>query len=148
VTLRRDHVAGGAVVIAGALLYAVSGDLPFGTLASPGAGMLPKLVITMMVALGLVLVVRAAESPPLAEIAWDDFPHALRVVAVAAAAIALYTGLGFLVTMAVMLFLLIFLVERRPVLYAAAFSLGVTGVAYLLFGTFLKSPLPRGLLWF
>jgi hypothetical protein len=148
VTLRRDHVAGGAVVIAGALLFAVSGDLPFGTLASPGAGMLPKLVITMMVALGLVLLVRAAESPPLAEIAWGDFPHALRVVAVAAAAIALYTGLGFLVTMAVMLFTLIFLVERKPVLYAAAFSVGVTGVAYLLFGTFLKSPLPRGLLWF
>jgi hypothetical protein len=110
--------------------------------------MLPKLVIAMMAALGLVLLVRAAESPPLAEIAWGDFQHALRVVVVAAAAIALYTGLGFLVTMALMLFTLIFLVERRPVLSAAAFSLGITGIAYLLFGTFLKSPLPRGILWF
>ena len=35
-TLRRDHVAGGAFVVAGALILAVSGDLPFGTLASPG----------------------------------------------------------------------------------------------------------------
>ena len=34
--LRRDHVAGGAFVVGGALVLAVSGDLPFGTLAFPG----------------------------------------------------------------------------------------------------------------
>ena len=34
--LRRDHVAGGAFIVAGVLVLAVSGDLPFGTLASPG----------------------------------------------------------------------------------------------------------------
>ena len=28
------------------------------------------------------------------------------------------------------------------------FSAGVTGIAYLLFSTLLKSPLPRGVLWF
>ena len=41
--LRRDHVAGGVFVAGGAILFAMSGDLPFGTLASPGAGMMPKL---------------------------------------------------------------------------------------------------------
>ena len=30
-------------IVAGALVLAVSGDLPFGTLPSPGAGMLPTL---------------------------------------------------------------------------------------------------------
>ena len=30
----------------------------------------------------------------------------------------------------------------------ALFSVGVTGIAYLLFNTLLKSPLPRGVLWF
>ena len=43
--LRQDHVAGGVFIVAGALVFAVSGDLPFGTLASPGAGMMPKLVL-------------------------------------------------------------------------------------------------------
>jgi hypothetical protein len=33
-TLRRDHVAGGAFIVAGILVLAVSGDLPFGTLAT------------------------------------------------------------------------------------------------------------------
>jgi hypothetical protein len=40
------------------------------------------------------------------------------------------------------------IVERRPILSAAAFSAGVTLVAYVLFGTVLKSPLPQGMLWF
>ena len=34
------------------VVLAVSGDLPFGTLASPGAGMLPTLVIGFMMAFG------------------------------------------------------------------------------------------------
>ena len=147
-TLRRDHVAGGAFVVAGALILAVSGDLPFGTLASPGAGMLPKLMIAFMMAFGLILLLRAGESPPFAAVAWGDLPHAARVIAMAAVAVALYVPLGFLPTMALLLFGLIYGVERRPLLNAALFSAGVTGMAYLLFSTLLKSPLPRGVLWF
>ena len=146
--VRRDHVAGGTFVLAGLLVLAISGDLPFGTLASPGAGMLPKLVVALLMAFGLVLVVRAGGSPPLAEVAWDDFPHALRVLVVAAAAIALFTTLGFAVTMSALLFALTFLVERRPFLPAAAFSIGVTLFTYALFSLLLKTPLPRGLLGF
>jgi hypothetical protein len=148
VTLRRDHVAGGAVVLAGALILAVSGDLPFGTLASPGAGMLPKLVIGLMMAFGLVLLLRAGESPPFAVVAWGDLPHAVRVIVMAAAAVALYVPLGFLLTMSLLLFGLIYVVERKPLLNAVLFSAGVTGMAYLLFNTLLKSPLPRSPLWF
>jgi hypothetical protein len=148
VTLRRDHVGGGAFIVGGALVLAVSGDLPFGTLASPGAGMLPKLVVSLMIVFGAVLLLRAGDSPPFATIAWDDYPHALRVVAVTAAGTALYTWAGFVVTMALVLFTLTFVVERRPILTAAAFGAGVTVLAYVLFSRLLKSPLPQGLLWF
>jgi hypothetical protein len=147
-TLRRDHAAGAAFILAGALILAVSGDLPFGTLASPGAGMLPTLVIALMLAFAVVLLLRAGASPPLADIQWGDLPHATRVVAVAAAGIALYTTLGFLVTISLLLLALTFGVERRPLPHALLFSVGVTAIAYTLFNTLLKSPLPRGLLWF
>ena len=50
--------------------------------------------------------------------------------------------------MSLLLFSLTFVVERKPILSAAAFSAGVTVLAYVLFGTLLKSPLPRGDLWF
>ena len=50
--------------------------------------------------------------------------------------------------MSLLLFVLTFFIERRRFCRAAAFSVGVTRSAYLLFGTLLKSPLPHGLLWF
>jgi len=148
VILRRDHIAGGAFIAAGVILYAISGDLPFGAWSMPGAGMMPKLVIALMVLFGLILVVRAADSPPLAEIDWHDFGHAARVVAVTAAATALYTTAGFLITMTALIFVLLVFVERKNVLGSAALSLGIVVIAYLLFGTLLKSPLPQGFMWF
>jgi hypothetical protein len=117
-------------------------------MAMPGAGMMPKLVLGLMIAFGLMLMARARESPPVATVPWSDLPHAMRVVAITAVAIALYTGLGFIITMSLLLFCLLYAVERRPLLPAAAFSLGVTVIAYFLFATLLKSPLPRGLIGF
>jgi hypothetical protein len=144
--VRRDHVAGGAFVVVGALVLAVSGDLPFGTLASPGAGMLPTLVVVLMMAFGVILLAQARRSPPLAEVNWADLPHALRVVVVAAAAVALYVPLGFALTIPLLLVTLIVLVERRPALPAVAFSVGATIAVYVLFTMLLRTPLPRGLL--
>jgi putative tricarboxylic transport membrane protein len=146
--LRRDHLAGGVFIVAGALVLVVSGDLPFGTLASPGAGMLPTLVVVLMMAFGLVLFAQARRSPRLGEVNWTDLPHAVRVAAAAAAAAAVYVPLGFAPTAMLLLFGLIFLVERRPLLPALAFSIAAAGVIYTLFSVLLRTPLPRGLLGF
>jgi Tripartite tricarboxylate transporter TctB family len=148
VTLRTDHVAGGIFVAFGLLIFALSGDLPFGTLAFPGAGMMPKLVAALLIAFGAVLVVRAGESAPLASLSWSDLPHAVRVVAITAAAIALFQTLGFLITMTLLLFTLTFATERRPLIPAAAFSIGVVILTYVLFEWALKTPVERGLLGF
>jgi putative tricarboxylic transport membrane protein len=140
--LRRDHIAGGAFIAAGVLVFALSGDLPFGTLASPGAGMMPKLALILMIGFGVILVVRARESPPIAEIAWGDFSHAATVAIISAAAIALYTKIGFFLSISLLLFVLIYFVERKNIWRSAAVSIGVTGAAYVLFSNLLKSPLP------
>ena len=91
---------------------------------------------------------RARESPPLSDLPWRDLPHAVRVIAVSAAAVALYVELGFLLTVSLMLFTLTYLVERRPLLNAVLFSLGVTGLIYLSFHVALKLPLPGGVAGF
>ena len=140
--IRRDHVAGGAFIVAGALVFALSGDLPFGTLASPGAGMMPKLVLGMLIAFGAILFVRAGESPPFATVDWGDFRHAATVVAVTAIATALYTTIGFVLSVSLLLFVLLYFIEHRSLLGTLAVSIGVTVGCYLLFGTLLKSPLP------
>lgn len=146
--MRRDHVAGGIFIVAGALVLLVSQDLPFGTLPSPGAGMLPVLLIGLMIALGAGLVLGAGASPPAWEIAWGDLPHALKVIVPACAAVAFYTTGGFLLTMACLLFFLTFVVERRPLLIAVPFSVGVTVLAHTLFSNILKTQLPRGVFGF
>jgi Tripartite tricarboxylate transporter TctB family len=144
VQVRRDHVAGAALLLAGAGVLAASTDLPFGTLASPGAGMLPTVVVVVMMALAAVLVLTGGASPPMRDIAWGDAPHALRLLVVTGAAIAAYTWLGFIASMLAMLFVLTFLVERKPFLAAAGFSIGAAALAYLVFAILLNAPLPRG----
>jgi hypothetical protein len=148
VTVRSDHIAGGVFVAFGLLVFALSGDLPVGTLSFPGAGMMPKLVAGLVILFGLLLILRANESAPLATVSWRDLPHAARVAAITATAIALYQTLGFLVTMALLLFALTFGTERRHPLAAAAFSIGVVGLTYLLFVVALKTPLEPGIFGF
>ena len=146
--LRRDHVAGGAFVVAGALVLAVSGAYPFGTMASPGAGMMPILVTSLVMAFGIAILLRARESPPLSAIDWGDAKHALTVIAVAAVAVGAYAEIGFLVTIPCMLLVLTFVAERRSLLWSAGFSIGVSALAYALFIFVLKTPLPRSPLGF
>jgi hypothetical protein len=145
--LRADHVAGGIAIATAVAVLAVSGDLPVGTLAFPGAGMMPKLICVLMILFGVLLIARADLSPPLAEISWSDLPHAARVLAVTAAAVALYTTLGFIITMTLLLFVLIAL-EGRNLIAAAAFSLGISLSTYALFAVVLKTPLEQGLFGF
>ena len=147
-TLRADHVAGGAFIVLGVAVFAISGDLPFGTLSAPGAGMMPKLMAGLMMGFAAVVVAGAAASPPFAAIDWSDRGHAARVVLITAAAVQLYRPLGFLIAMTLLVFSLLVLAERRNVFYAAVYSVGLTLFAYWLFGKALKSPLERGLFWF
>ena len=133
-TLRADHVAGAAFIILGLAVFAISGDLPFGTLAAPGAGMMPKLVAGLMMAFALIIIA-AAGGGAFSAMDWSDKTHAMLVVLIAAAAIALYQTLGFLITMTSLVFALLVVVERRNILAAAAYSIVLAGFAYWLFGT-------------
>jgi len=146
-TLRADHIAGAAFALFGLIVFALSGDLPFGSLSSPGAGMMPKLLLVLMVVFGIALIFGAAKSQPFAAIDWSDGKHALLVVVISAIGISLYTTLGFIVTMTLLVFTLLMVVERKNVFRAAAYSIGLTVIAWWVFGTALKSPLETGTLW-
>src|SRR5262245_16861648 len=142
--LRADHVSGGVFVAFGLGVIALSGDLPMGTLSFPGSGFLPKILATLLALFGIALIVRGRESAPLASIEWSDLRHAGPVVVITAGAIGLYTVLGFVLTVALLLFTVIVAIERRNVLAAAVYSIAVTALAYGLFERLLKTPLPHG----
>lgn len=130
------------------MVFAISGDLPFGSLTAPGAGMLPKLAAGLMMVFAALLVLSGRESPPVASIDFSDWRHAGLVLVIAAAAVMAYRPLGFLITMSLLVFLLLVVVERRNPLRAAAYAIALTLFAYWLFGKALKSPLERGVFWF
>lgn len=140
--LRSDHVAGGAFILAGVAVIALSGDLPVGQLSMPGSGFLPRIIAVLTIVFGLALVLRGRESPPYSELGWSDAKHAAMVTAVTAAATLLYTHLGFIITMALMMIAALVLIERRRPVYAAAYSVGVVLVTFVAFEYLLKTPLP------
>jgi len=141
--LRADHVAGAAFVIFGAATIALSGNLPVGQLSMPGSGFLPKIVATLTIVFGLALVLRANESGRFSEFDWSDGKHAVMVTIITAAAIALYTYLGFIITMLLMMVTLLVVIERRNPLRAGAYSIFIVMLTYSAFQFLLKTPLPH-----
>jgi len=146
-TLRADHVAGAAFIAFGILVIALSGDLPMGQLSMPGSGFLPKILAGFTIAFGIVLIVRAGESKPFAEIEWNDAVHAAAVTVITAAAVYFFEKLGFATTMVLMMLALLIAIERRPPHYALLYSVGVVGLTYATFVYVLKTPLVTGEFW-
>src|SRR5262249_59342892 len=113
-TLRADHVAGAFFVGFGLLVLALSTDLPTGTLSLPGSGFMPKIVAALTILFGAMLALRAGESKPFATVSWDDVKHAGMVVAITAAAVALFERLGFGTTHVLLIFPLPRFLQPRP----------------------------------
>jgi hypothetical protein len=143
-TLRADHVAGAFFVGFGLLVIALSGDLPTGSLSLPGSGFMPKIVAGLTIFFGLVLALRANESKAFATLSWSDSKHAVLVVMITAAAIALFEPLGFVTTNVLLIFALLAVIERRRLVPATVYSIGVVVTTYVLFVHVLKTPLEAG----
>jgi hypothetical protein len=142
--LRADHVAGATFVGIGLLIFALSGDLPAGRLSMPGSGFLPKIIAALLVLFGAALVLRAKESEAFNAINWGDLPHALQVIAIAAAGIALYTKAGFLLALFLMIAALLIVIERRNPLRAVIYTVCVVVITFVGFEYVLKTPMPNG----
>jgi len=147
-TLRADHVAGAFFICFGLLVIALSGDLPAGNLSLPGSGFMPKIVAVLTIFFGTVLVARARESRAFTTLSWADAKHAALVAAITAAAVAAFERLGFVVTNVLLIFALLAIIERRRLLPATLYSVGVVAITYVLFVHVLKTPLEPGPLGF
>ena len=101
-----------------------------------------------VMAFAVIIIATGRESPPLKSLDWSDIGHAGLLVLITGIAVALYRTLGFLLTMSLLVFSLLVVVERRKLLPAASYAVALTVFAYWLFGIALKAPLERGLLWF
>ncbi len=123
-------------------------ELPDG---QPGPALFPGIVGTLLVLFGLVLVVRAVlargerAADPDAGVTAQGRLRALAVLGLVVGYLLLAETLGFVVTMGVLLFLLMWLLGARPLVAALAAAV-TTGFVFLLFEELLLVPLPQGLL--
>ncbi len=145
--VRSDQIAGGAFIALGVIVFIIGWDLPFGRIGAPGAGMLPKLMAGFMIAVAAGILINGSNRQTLAEISWSDWPHAALILLISGIAVTIYARAGFLITMSLLVFALLAIVERKRLLPAATYAILLTGFAYWLFGIILKAPLERGIFW-
>src|SRR5262249_31002796 len=115
-----------------------------GNLSMPGSGFMPKIIAILTIFFGVVLTLRAGESKIFATLSWADAKHAGLVVGITAAAVALFEWLGFLTADVLLILTLLVIIERRRLLPAAVYSIGVVVITYVLFVYILKTPLQAG----
>lgn len=145
--IRSDVVAAVAFIALGILVFVLGWDLPFGRIGAPGAGMLPKLMGGFMILVAAGILINGSSRQTLSDISWSDWKHAALILLISGIAVTAYPRAGFLVTMSLLVFALLVVVERKRFLPAATYALMLTGFAYWLFGIILKAPLERGIFW-
>lgn len=139
------------LVAFGAYFTAVAFELPYFQRITPGPGFFPRWIGGLFTVLAALLLVNTLRSHEPLEGGWPDRAGWLNVgatAAVLALSILLFDRLGYvLATMLVMLVMMAVLGRHRwPVLLGVSAATSVS--TYVLFSTWLRVPLPRGILGF
>jgi len=115
---------------------------PLGTLSEPGPGYVPLLLAIFMGVMGLLVALAGGRSLPLAAMDWRDSKRALAILVACGVAAFALERLGFRITMAALLVFFLGVMERRHPARVAAVALGFAFIAYYVFATLLRVPLP------
>ena len=139
-----DRVAGAALVVLALVTLVLSRSLPLGTLRNPGPAYMPVVLALILLVFGALLILLGRRSPPWASVAWSEWRHAVAILAACVFAALALERLGYRLAVAIMLAFLLGVVERKSALLTATFAIAVALATFLLFGTLLRVPLPRG----
>ena len=117
---------------------------PLGTLHRPGPAYMPVVLALLLILFGLALAVMASRSGRFAEVGWHEWRHAVAIFGACAFAAWGLDRLGYRLTTALVLFFLLFVLERRGVIGAVVLTVAIAWGSFFLFDTVLRVPLPRG----
>jgi hypothetical protein len=116
---------------------------PIGTLAEPGPGYLPLLLVIFLGAMGLLIALWGARSAPLAELKWTEASRAVIILAACGGATLGLERIGYRLTVIALLVFLLIVVERKRPLPAALTAFGFSLASFYIVGDLLHVPLPR-----
>lgn len=147
-----DTGVGAGFALAGAAVFAATLHYPTLDGGHPGPSLFPRILATLMVAFGGALAYQGARARDTGDrVEWAalhrtaGFVNALFVLGGVVAYILVVDRLGFLITGAALLFVLMWRLGVRP-LTSLAVALAINGFVHLVFARLLKVPLPVGLL--
>ena len=151
---KRDIIPALIWIIIGLVVMIVSYQMSLGTLHTPGPGMLPFILGSLLVILSLSISIKSltlfkktssgnSEAGIWAEI---EFKNILIIVVSLVAYALMLEKIGFLITAFLFLFVLFSLFDSRRWFFALGASLLTVSITYTLFVLVLQVELPSGLL--
>ena len=142
--LTTDRVAGGALVLVGAIALWQSLQLPLGSLRQPGPAYMPALLAVLLMLFGVAVAALGGATGRFSAVAWTEWRHALAIFGACAFAAVALERLGYRLTTGLVLAFLLGVVDRKHPVVTIALAVGVAGGSFFLFNTLLRVPLPRG----
>ena len=139
-----DRVAGVALVVIGLVAIWESRAFPLGTLHRPGPAYMPVLLALLLVVFGVAVFAMGRGARGLVELGWPEWRHAAAIFGACAFAALGLERLGYRLTMAVVVGLLLLGLERRGWALGLGLTVAMAWGSFYLFDTLLRVPLPRG----
>lgn len=142
--LRSDQLSGLVLFALGVFVAWYNRDYPLGSLQEPGPGYTPLLIAIFLAAMGLLIALTGGSSTRFAEMRWPEGRRAAVILLACAVATYALEPLGYIVTIAALLFFFVGVLERRGIVATTLMALGFSVISYYLIGVILHVPLPRG----
>lgn len=139
-----DRLGGGMLGLLALFVLVESRTLPFGNVQNPGPAYVPVLLSLLLLGFAITVIVTGRASDRVAAVGWGEWRHAVAILGVCAFMALGLERLGYRLTVAAALLVLLGAVERRGVLVASIFAAAFSGLSFYVFSTLLRVPLPRG----
>ena len=142
--LRNDQLSGLTLAALAVFVWWQNRVYPLGSLSEPGPGYTPLLIAIFLGAVGLLIAVRGAHSPPISQMAWPEAKRAAVILIACGVATYALEEIGYRLTIAALLVFFLGVMERKSPLTVAAVAVGFSLLSFYLLGDILRVPLPRG----
>jgi hypothetical protein len=141
--LRSDQLSGLMLLVLALYVGWENRAYPLGTLAEPGPGYLPLLLVIFLGATGLLIALWGHKSEALAAMKWSEAGRAVLILVACGIATLMLERIGYRLTVIALLIFFVGVLERRHPVIVALVALGFSFASYYVVGDLLRVPLPK-----
>ena len=142
--LTIDRIAGTILSLFALGVIWESRKLPLGTFRVPGPAFAPVILASLLLIFGVLIAATGAHAERFRSLRWNEAPHAAAIVGVCTLSALGLERLGYRLTVFLLLFFLLKVVEKERWLLTGIVALALSFGSFFLFYTLLRVPLPLG----